>query len=157
MSSPPIASLPPSQPAAAGQPGTDLKNRPDSPQEAAKQFEEMLVKQFVKVMTKGLYKSTMSGEDGPSWMKGQRDSQRDILNDILTNHIVDSGVLGIRERMMKQWSPASPVPEKTAPALASPAHTPPLAPVDPSSSAPADDAPSPAPPTPTTLGILNLR
>ena len=148
MSASSIASVSNAQ-AASGRIGPNPKDRPDNPQEAAKQFEEMLVKQFVQVMTKGLYKSTMSGENGPSWMKGQRDSQRDILNDILTDHIVDSGVLGIRERMMKQWSAEGAAPN---PATLEQAPAPNPAPTD----APVN-LPDPAGSSPSTLGILNLR
>ena len=120
--------------------GPDPKDRPETPEEAAEQFEQMLVKQFVDGMTKGLYKSTLSGEDGPSWMKGQRDAQRDVLTDVLTDHLVEAEVLGIRERMLKQWSSGDAAAEDAP-------DTPPLL------DAPPDASETP----PTTPGTLARR
>ncbi len=78
-------------------------DRPGNPEEAAAQFEKVLVRQFVEVMTNDLMSSSMAGENGPGWMNSQRDSQRDHLTDILTDHLVESGTLDIREMLLKRW------------------------------------------------------
>ena len=77
--------------------------RPDSPEEAAKAFEKVLVRRFVKTMTNKMFDSTLSGKDGPSWMQGQRDHQRDLLTDVLADHIVDANALGISEMLLRDW------------------------------------------------------
>lgn len=77
--------------------------KPKSLEEVADQFEEILTRQFVDVMTKDLFGKGLSGENGPSWMKGQGDIQRDTLADVLTTHLVDQGTLGISELLQRQW------------------------------------------------------
>ena len=74
-----------------------------TPEEAARQFEAILVRQFVMVMTDGLFKASLSGDDGPGWMKGQQDTQRDIMTDVLTEHLVESGALRISDLLLRQW------------------------------------------------------
>ncbi len=81
----------------------DTKRGAKTPEEAAKQFEAILVRQFVTVMTDGLFKTSLSGDDGPGWMKSQQDVQRDIMTDGLTNHLVESGVLRISDMLLRQW------------------------------------------------------
>jgi Rod binding domain-containing protein len=81
----------------------DASDRPRNPEEAAAQFEKVLVRQFVEVMTKDLMSSSMAGDGGPGWMNSQRDSQRDHLTDVLTDHLVESGTLDIREMLLKRW------------------------------------------------------
>lgn len=97
---------------------TTPEQPPENPKEAAAQFEKVLVKQFVKVMTKNMFDASLSGEDGPNWMQGQRRRQRDILTDVISQHIVDSDTLGIRDMLLRQWSnrednassPSAPAP-----------------------------------------------
>lgn len=81
----------------------------DSPEEAAKQFEAVLVRQFVEVMTKDLFQS---GQEG--MLTGQADLQRDTLTDTLTTHLVDSGAFGVADLMMAQWERAGRVPQSEA-------------------------------------------
>ena len=75
----------------------------NNPEEAAKSFEKVLVQEFVNVMTEQMFKSNLSGEDGPGWMKAHSDNQRQILSDILTDHLVESGTFDISSIVLKQW------------------------------------------------------
>ena len=86
--------------------------RAKTPEEAARQFETILVRQFVTVMTDGLFKASLSGDDGPGWMKGQQDTQRDIMTDVLTEHLVESGALRISDLLLRQWK-RDPVQDPT--------------------------------------------
>ncbi|RMH65732.1 MAG: hypothetical protein D6685_05635, partial [Bacteroidetes bacterium] len=77
--------------------------RPRTPEEAARQFEEVLVRQFVQTLTEGLFQNGLSGDDGPSWIEGQADLQRSTLADVLTRHLVDRGRFGIADQLLRQW------------------------------------------------------
>ena len=117
----------------------------ESPEEAARQFESVLVRQFVEVMTRDLFKAGAEG----GMLTGQADLQRDTLTDVLTEHLVDSGTFGVADLMMRQWTRAGRVSTETpaeAPADASPAPVPPPAP-PPATPAPGPflDAPSDGP------------
>ena len=61
------------------------------------------MRQFVTTMTDGLFKASLSGDDGPGWMKGQQDAQRDVMADVLTQHLVESGALRISDLLLRQW------------------------------------------------------
>ena len=74
-----------------------------SPEEAAKQFEAILMRQFVSVMTKGLFEESLAGDEGPGWIKGQQDTQRDVMTEVLTQHLVESGALRISDLLLRQW------------------------------------------------------
>ena len=93
----------------------DLRQRATSPEEAAKQFEAILVRQFVAAMTDGLFKSGMEGDDGPGWMKGQQDTQRDVMTDVLTQHLVESGALRISDMLVRRWQGNPATEASTAP------------------------------------------
>jgi Rod binding domain-containing protein len=80
---------------------------PSSAERAADQFEEVLVKQFVQTMTKGLFKPM---EGGPGWMGSQADQQRDALADVLTRHLVDSGAMGIGDLVRRRWETPDAAP-----------------------------------------------
>ncbi len=101
---------PTARPAPAAQAPNDyLPTRgdmPDTPEEAARAFEKVLVRRFVKTMTENMFKTTLSGENGPSWMKSQRGQQHDILTDVLADHIVDGGTLGIADMLLRDWGMA---------------------------------------------------
>ena len=71
---------------------------PDDPVAAARQFESVLVRQFVEVMTKDLFESQQE-----TMMTGQADLQRDTLTDTLTEHLVDAGTFGIADLLTAQW------------------------------------------------------
>lgn len=103
----PISS-PTTSASAAGAPGRPA----DSPEEAARQFEAVLVRQFVEVMTKDLFDG---GSEGG--MTGQADLQRDTLTDTLTDHLVESGTFGVADLMIAQWKRAGRIPDN-APASA---------------------------------------
>lgn len=81
------------------------RRAPDDPDEAARQFEAVLVRQFVEVMTKDLFQSEEGG-----MLTGQADLQRDTLTDTLTDHLVESGTFGIADLMVAQWERAGRVP-----------------------------------------------
>lgn len=105
--------------------------RPDSPEEAAKAFEKVLVRRFVKTMTEKVFDSALSGKDGPSWMNSQRDQQRDMLADVLTDHIVESDTMGLRDMLLRDWG-VTPAQDSTASTPTPPAlQTPPRTPVEP--------------------------
>lgn len=87
-------------------PGSSSK-RATTPEEAARQFEQILVKQLVQSMTSGLFNSPLSGDDGPQWMEAQADLQRDVLNDALADHLVQSGSLRLAELLLRQWNRTS--------------------------------------------------
>lgn len=88
-------------PAASPSGATDA-TKPRTPEEAAKQFEAVFVKQFVQTMTKGLFDSSLAGEGALTG--GQADMQRDILTDTLTDHLVESGALKLSDLLLRQWS-----------------------------------------------------
>lgn len=84
-------------PSAADAPGGDVE-------EAAAEFERILVKQFVSTMTESLFNDSLAGDDGPSWMGAYGDMQRDALSDALTDHLVESGTMRLRDLLLRQWS-----------------------------------------------------
>lgn len=89
----------PALPPSAGRP----EQRARTPAEAARQFEEVLVRQFVQTMTSGLFQAKLSGEEGPAWMGSYADMQRDELTNTLTRHLIDSGSLRLERLLMRQW------------------------------------------------------
>ena len=88
--------------------------RPATPEEAAEQFEELLVRQFVEVMTKGMFDASLAGDDGPGWMNSQRDTQRGVMTDVLTQHLVESGALRLSEMLLRQWRREQPTADDAA-------------------------------------------
>ena len=84
--------------------------RPQTPEEAAQQFEKLLVHQLVQTMTDGLFDGGLEGANGPSWMQGQQDLQRDTLAQVLTDHLVDSNRLGLADRLLQNWQHRGLVP-----------------------------------------------
>ena len=90
---------------------------PETPEEAAKEFEKVLLRRFVKVMTEDMFSTSFAGEDGPGWMKSQRGTQRDMMTDMITNHLSETGALPIAEQLMRKWGPSQP---NTPPASAPP-------------------------------------
>ena len=98
--------LPPlTRSSAASSSGSDRDAR--SPEEAARQFESVLVRQFVEVMTKDLFDSEAEG-----MLTGQADLQRDTLTDTLTDHLVESGTFGIADLMIAQWKTSGRLPDE---------------------------------------------
>ena len=73
-------------------------------EEAARQFEEILVRQFVGEMTKGLFNKGLAGDDSPGWMDSNRDTQRDVMEDVLTKHLVESNALRLSDFLIRQWN-----------------------------------------------------
>lgn len=86
---------------------------PSRMEEAARDFEEVFVRQFVSEMTKGLFKSSLAGDNGPSWMSAQQDLQRDTLTDTLTRHLTDSGHMGIADMLRRQWTQSLETPQES--------------------------------------------
>ena len=83
-------------------------DKPRTQAEAAEQFEAVLVRQFVQAMTKDLFKQSLSGEGGMA--SGHVDTQRDVLTDALTDHLVGSGALSLSDLLLRQWSPDQDAP-----------------------------------------------
>ncbi len=109
----PAESSPPSGAAAPGR-GPGEEEAPSTPQEAARKFEEVLVRQFTKVMTDDMFSSSLSGEGGGKWMESQRDRQRDWMTDMITEQLVDSNSLGISETLAQKWDAAGSTAESDA-------------------------------------------
>lgn len=78
-----------------------------APEEAARQFEAVLVRQFVDVMTRDLFKASGDG----AMAAGQADLQRDTLTNVLTDHLVESGTFGIADLLMRQWARTGRLPD----------------------------------------------
>lgn len=95
----------PISPTTPGPSSTGPDRSADSPEKAARQFESVLVRQFVEVMTKDLFDGEQEG-----MLTGQADLQRDTLTDTLTEHLVESGTFGIADLMMAQWKQSGRLP-----------------------------------------------
>ena len=78
--------------------------KPENRAEAARQFEEILVKQLVQAMTDNMFKESLSGEEGPQWMGSYVETQRDVLNEALTEHLIESGTVRLSDLMIRQWN-----------------------------------------------------
>lgn len=76
---------------------------PSDAPEAAREFERILVRQLVRSMTDSLFKESLGGEGSPQWLEGYADAQREVLNDALARHLIDSGTLRLSDLMMRQW------------------------------------------------------
>ena len=66
-------------------------------------FEKVLVQQFVNVMTEQMFKSNLSGDEGPGWMKAYGDTQRQVISDVLTDHLVESNTFNLSSLVMQHW------------------------------------------------------
>ncbi len=99
---------------------------PETPKEAAEQFEKVLVRQFVDVMTEDMYSSSLAGGDGKNWMSSQRDRQRRVMTGMITDKLTEAGNLQISETLMQSWGTNAsaeadaPEADDAAPAPASP-------------------------------------
>ena len=80
--------------------------------EAARSFEKVLVKQFVDVLTEQMFKSNLAGDQGPGWMKAYGDTQRQVLSDVLTDHLVDNGTFRLSELVLQQWRRAGMIEQE---------------------------------------------
>lgn len=63
-----------------------------TPEEAAKQVEEILMRQFVDELTKGLF-------------------ERGVMTDILARFLVDAGTLKLSDHLLRQWGRQEASPE----------------------------------------------
>lgn len=86
--------------------------KPQNPEEAAKQFEEVLIKQMVHTMTKELFDSNLTGDDAPEWMGAYSDMQSDILTEELAKQLSESGRMGISKLLLKQWKREGMTPDE---------------------------------------------
>jgi Rod binding domain-containing protein len=87
---------------------------PETLKEAATQFEKVLVRQFVDVMTEDMYSSSLAGGDGKNWMSSQRDRQRKVMTNMITDQLTEAGNLQISETLMQSWGKdASPEADDT--------------------------------------------
>jgi Rod binding domain-containing protein len=123
---------------------------PETPKEAAEQFEKVLVRQFVDVMTEDMYSSSLAGGDGKNWMSSQRDRQRRVMTGMITDKLTEAGNLQISETLMQSWgtdaSAEADAPEANAPEADDAAP----APASPENSIPEFVDPLPAPADPST-------
>ncbi len=118
---------------------------PETPKEAAEQFEKVLVRQFVDVMTEDMYSSSLAGGDGKNWMSSQRDRQRRVMTGMITDKLTEAGNLQISETLMQSWGTDASV-EANAPEADDAAP----APASPENSIPEFVDPLPAPADPST-------
>lgn len=82
--------------------------RPASPQEAARAFETLLVRELVRTLTRDLFQ-TSAAAGGP--LAGlQRDLQRDHLTELLTARLVDAGAFRLRDLLLRQWERSQGTP-----------------------------------------------
>ena len=98
---------------------------PETPKEAAEQFEKVLVRQFVDVMTEDMYSSSLAGDGDKNWMSSQRDRQRKVMTNMITDKLTETGNLQISETLMQSWgknasAEAEDATEEDAPAPAPP-------------------------------------
>ncbi|WP_263787572.1 hypothetical protein [Salinibacter grassmerensis] len=130
--------------------GTGLigDDNPETPKEAAEQFEKVLVRQFVDVMTEDMHSSSLAGDGGKNWMSSQRDRQRKVMTNMITDKLTEAGNLQISETLMQSWGKdasaeaddteadnEAPAPAPASPEKAIPEFVDPLpAPADPSTS-----------------------
>lgn len=120
------ASSPPGDARGVGESGP-----PDTLSEAAEKFEQALVRQFVKVMTKDMFSQSHAGQGGGNWMESQRGRQRDLMTDMIADRLAKADTLEVSEKLAKEWgidassaarpsaSPKQADPHSVAPAEAS--------------------------------------
>lgn len=77
--------------------------------EAAEQFEAVLVRQFVQVMTKELFR-----QEGGGMSAMQADAQRDALTDALTRQLTTTDALGLRDVLTRSLGGNLAAPEAHA-------------------------------------------
>ena len=75
----------------------------EKPQEAAEQFEKLLLKQMVSVMTEDLMQTPLSGEKGPGWMNTQRSHHQSSFSDMLADELAKSSSFNLSEVLMRRW------------------------------------------------------
>ncbi len=94
--------------------------KPQNPEAAARQFEEILVKQMIQTMTKGLFDGGLMGDDAPQWTGAYGEMQSDVLSTELAKQLTAGGKLGIAELLLKQWErqgDVEPSPEESDPTI----------------------------------------
>ncbi|MBB4090308.1 hypothetical protein [Salinibacter ruber] len=123
---------------------------PETPKEAAEQFEKVLVRQFVDVMTEDMYSSSLAGGDGKNWMSSQRDRQRRVMTGMITDKLTEAGNLQISETLMQSWGTDASAGADGTEADASEADDAAPAPASPENSIPEFVDPLPAPADPST-------
>ncbi len=123
---------------------------PETPKEAAEQFEKVLVRQFVDVMTEDMYSSSLAGGDGKNWMSSQRDRQRRVMTGMITDKLTEAGNLQISETLMQSWGTDASAEADGMEANAPEADDATPAPASPENSIPEFVDPLPAPADPST-------
>ncbi|MCS3627533.1 Rod binding domain-containing protein [Salinibacter ruber] len=123
---------------------------PETPKEAAEQFEKVLVRQFVDVMTEDMYSSSLAGGDGKNWMSSQRDRQRRVMTGMITDKLTEAGNLQISETLMQSWGTDASAEADGTEANAPEADDATPAPASPENSIPEFVDPLPAPADPST-------
>ncbi|MFN3596071.1 MAG: hypothetical protein ACK41D_02230 [Rubricoccaceae bacterium] len=96
--------------------------RAASPEEAAAQFEALLVRQMVQIMTRELFRDA-------GGVSAQADLQQDALVNVLTERLVAADVLRVRDVLVRQWDREGALPHGAPAGRAAAARRPdPLAP-----------------------------
>lgn len=83
--------------------GVGESRPPETLEEAADKFEKVLVRQFVKVMTKDMFSGSLAGEGGGNWMKTQRDRQRGFVNDMVADRLAEADTLEVSKTLAREW------------------------------------------------------
>ncbi|WP_119841912.1 hypothetical protein [Salinibacter ruber] len=130
--------------------GLTSDDPPETPKEAAEQFEKVLVRQFVDVMTEDMYSSSLAGGDGKNWMSSQRDRQRRVMTGMITDKLTEAGNLQISETLMQSWGTDTSAGADGTEADAPEADDAAPAPASPENSIPEFVDPLPAPADPST-------
>ena len=81
---------------------------PQTREETAKQFEEIMVQEFVKIMTADMFKTSLAGEEGPGWMASQSDTQRQILTDVLAEALIKQRIFNFSDQILDQLPQENP-------------------------------------------------
>ncbi len=76
--------------------------KPENLEEAAEQFEQVLVRQLVKTMTDDLFDSPLGGKNSGA-MQSQSRMQSDALTDTLTTELVKNDSFGLSEVLVRKW------------------------------------------------------
>lgn len=78
------------------------RQTPENPKQAAEQFEQVLVRQFVETMTKDLFDNPISDKNSGA-VRSQGRLQSEALTDTLTRKLVEDDAFGLSKLLLDQW------------------------------------------------------
>jgi len=76
---------------------------PKNEKEAARQFEELLIKQFVHLMLKDAFNQSLTGSAKPAWLETQQATQVDTLAEVLARDMSKRGLFTFSDLLLRQW------------------------------------------------------